>query len=107
MTTGSILVTVTTGGTPTQVTTDTTIKVCLIKAQTILGESGKMYLGNSQAMSKSTYANVLAVLSPVASGPLDRFELRSDENRNGFQLSTLWVDAETNGQKLLITYTIA
>lgn len=107
MTTGSILVTVTAGGTPVQVTTDETIKVSSIHAQTILGESGKMYLGNSQTMSKSTYANVLAVLSPVASGPLDRFNLRADENRNGLQLSTLWVDAETNGQKMLVTYTIA
>lgn len=107
MTTGSILVTVATGGTPIQVTTDATIKVSAIKAQTILGESGKMYLGNSQAMSKTTYANVLAVLSPVASGPLDRFELVSDENRNGFQLSSFWVDAETNGQHLLVTYVIA
>lgn len=63
--------------------------------------AGAIYIG-LQGMSKSTGAGVLYVLKPGV--PASSVEAKSSRNVNMDDVSNYWVDADSNGDGVLVSY---
>ena len=98
-------VTVVTAGTPVRFSSST-INCNVVYVSTITGQAGQqMYVGVSGIV-KATLANVLRVLQKPVATPvtLDSFTFQSNVSAGPIDLSTLFVDADTNGDAILVSY---
>jgi hypothetical protein len=91
-------------GTPVQCTTDRTIVAQKLLVSQIPGTSGNTFFGRS-TLTKATYVGVIKGFLPAtgANGFTDTLEIDADGG-NPICLADYWVDADTNGQGLLIAY---
>lgn len=102
----STVITVSSAGTPVQVTTDDSIHVCNVMFATLVGGSGKILVGDS-GLNASTLAGVFAELLPEASADPSRLLITDQgEAGNSLRLSDFYIDAQTSGQKCLVTYSV-
>lgn len=98
-------VTVTTAGTPVRLTANT-LNCNSVFFSTISGQSGQqMYIGLS-GLVKATLVNVLRVLQkPVATpASLDNWPIICEVGQSPLDLSTIFIDADTSGDSLLVSY---
>lgn len=98
-------VTVTTAGTPVQIVT-TTLNCNSVFFSTIAGQSGQqMYIGLKN-MVKSTLVGVLHILEKSITTPafLDHWAIVCGVGQSPIDLSTIWIDADTSADSLLISY---
>jgi hypothetical protein len=96
-------ITVTTGGTPVQVST-TRVGANSIMFQQIPGNTGKMYIGDSTLV-KATLVGVHAVLPIPTTNILPSYTATIVEAPAGLNAAEFWVDAEVNGEGVLVSYT--
>ena len=92
-------------GTIKQATT-TTLNVNAIMFQTLTGQSGnQMYIGTS-ALVKSTLVGCLHILQkPVATpASLDYWIMQAQAGGDPIDLSTIWFDADTTNDGILVSY---
>jgi hypothetical protein len=95
MTPTTVLVTITTAGTPQQITTDATLRAKKVRIQPL---DGIGYVG-IEGLNKTTFAGCLARLpqdSPLV--------IEADDNCAQIQLSKYWLDSTANTQKFLVAY---
>lgn len=97
-------VNVVTPGTPTRLSTDSTVTASKLFFQAIPGLTGKTYVG-VPAMTKATLAGVARTLCPnAASGFSENFEIESQDGENSIRLADYAIDADVAGEGLLVTY---
>ena len=96
-------VTVTLGGTPVRVTS--TVTNCTqLYIQALAANTGKIYVGLSNLV-KATLVGALAVL-PIPSAALIPTYIPWSLAQGGIDLSTIWLDADVNGEGVLISYLV-
>ena len=93
-------VTVTTAGTPVQVTATST-RCQAISLQALSTNTGKIYVGNAQAMSKSTLANVLGVVAVPTANTIPSASI-SQQGTAGLDASSFWLDSDNSGEGVLV-----
>jgi hypothetical protein len=89
---------VATPGTPVPLATDAAITASKLFVQTVPGLTGKMYLG-APTMSKTTLAGVARVFSAG-----DTFLLESQDGTDSIRLKDYAIDADVEGEGLLVSY---
>jgi hypothetical protein len=95
---------VVTPGTPTRLSTDSTVTACKLFFQAIPGLTGKTYVG-VPAMTKATLAGVARTLCPNAAGGFsENFEIESQDGENSIRLADYAIDADVAGEGMLVTY---
>src|SRR5438046_2090482 len=98
------VITVTTAATRVRATATST-PCQSIFVQAVATNTGKMYVGNS-AVVGSTLAGCFAVLpAPVGTAPavtLASFSASIPLAPGGLNLADIWIDSDTNGEKVLI-----
>lgn len=103
------VVTVTTPGTPVQLTTDVNLHVTKVRAQVVIGQVGKMYLGVS-GINRTTFAGVVKVFWPTGGGGgiADAVEIGLDaQGSTPIRLADLYVDGDVGGEGLIVSYLAA
>lgn len=104
-------VAVTTAGTPVRVTSgqaDPTKKVSAhtVFLQALSGNTGRIFVGKSSSMNKSTYVDVVGMIpapsASTATGTLPYFEATIVPSPNGFNLADFWLDAEVSTDAVLV-----
>jgi|SRR5581483_10941940 len=100
-------VSVTSPGTPVQVTSDLSIRCAKILFAVDTANTGKTYLGGA-GMSKTTRAGVgRAFTQPPASGPQDGLLISERPGEgNSLRPADYWIDADNANDGLLVTYWI-
>jgi len=100
---------VSTPGTPVPLTTNTTLLASRVRVQTVIGETGRIWLGVSD-MNKNTHAGVMKQFWPTgasgadASVPADSWEMNESGGDNTIQLSSLFLDAAVAGEGAIVEY---
>jgi hypothetical protein len=93
---------VTTAGTPVPVTATKTLCNQIV-VSVLAANTGKTYFGTA-ALVKSTFVGVVVqFLIPPATGAAATFILRPEEGGNQLNAADFWVDADVNGEGLLVT----
>lgn len=93
---------VTTAGTPVRVTATATPCYGLIVTP-VAGNAGATHFGVS-GLTKATLVGVIKTfLKPGATGVQDHLQITAPEG-NPLNAADFWVDAETNGDALLVSY---
>lgn len=93
-----LVITVTTAGTPVQVSA-TPLYVRSYIGQAHHANSGKIFIGNSSANALSANAHALTARETFG---IDGDVLKDRSLQ--FDLSNIWVDSDTNGSKLIVSY---
>lgn len=101
--------TVTTPGTPVQVSVPSVINppschACIIEA--LFGNTGKVYVGTS-GLTKSTLADVLVVLPIPTSNLIPTFSISIVSGANALHLRDLWIDADVAGEGVIVSAVVA
>ncbi|MGH9673565.1 MAG: hypothetical protein ACRD44_10320 [Bryobacteraceae bacterium] len=100
---------VSTPGTPVPFTTNATLLVSRVRVQTVIGETGRIWLGVS-GMNKNTHVGVMKQFWPTgasgaaASMPADSWEINESGGDNTIQLSSLFLDAAVAGEGAIVEY---
>ena len=101
-------ITVASAGTPVQFSS-TVLNCNAVYISTITGQSGQqMYIG-VKSFVKATLVGVLKILQkPIASTPvyLDNWVVQSNVAAGPIDLSTLYVDADTTNDAVLVSYLV-
>lgn len=96
-----------TPGTPVRVTNDLEIFCHRIMFAVIPGNTGKTYIGTA-GMQKSTLTSVARVFTAPNAGPQDGMILPpSGDGTNAYRLADFYVDSDTAGDGVLVTYWVA
>jgi hypothetical protein len=100
-------VTVPAAGTPVRSTanlTDPTRRYAVhgVLIQALTGNTGKVYIGTT-GLNKSTLANVFAVLAIPTTNQLPTFSAALTLAPNAITLDDLYLDADINGEGVLVT----
>jgi hypothetical protein len=99
-------ITVTTAGTPVQATS-TSIMAHEVIIEPLAGNSGKSYVGNSTINVSSGAGVSKTFLPPAASGGNDSYRLNARSgDGNTIDVSQFWVDVQTSGQGVTVSYAI-
>lgn len=94
-------VTVTTAGTPVRVTATAT-RCQSIAVQAWPANAGKIWVGTSASMNKTTGEGILAIIAiPDAVIPAASFSIPLSPA--GLDASSLWIDADNNGEGCIVT----
>jgi hypothetical protein len=93
-------VTVTTAGNPVRVTATST-PCQSISLQALSTNTGKIYVGNIQAMSKTTLVGVLGVIAVPTSNALPSASI-SQMSPAGLDASSFWLDADNSGEGVVV-----
>jgi hypothetical protein len=99
MTVQSLKVTVPAAGTPVAVTSDATLVANRVVVSGLPANTQKAYFGNSD-LSKATLAGVIN--KPLAASA--ETEMVAHSGSNVFRLADFLVDADVNGEGVLVTY---
>lgn len=104
-------VTVTTAGTPVRCTINESDPTARVAAHSYLVEAkstntGAIYIG-SASMNKSTGAGVYAVLPPPTLNIYPSFSSNIVEAAAGFNMNEVYLDADVNGEKALVSFVLA
>ena len=104
-------VTVTAAGTPVRLTSNETTPADRYPVHSYLIEvvssnTGKIFVGSS-TMNKATGAGVYAVLPPPTTNVYPSFSSNIVEAAAGFNLAEVYLDADVNGEKALVSVIIA
>lgn len=96
---------VATAGTPVQVSADATLLAAKILVQAVIGETGRMFLGTA-GLDRTTHAGVIRQFHPTGAGGAvpDSLHIDAPDGTNALRLADYWVDANVNGEGLLVTY---
>lgn len=81
-----------------------TVHAFLISA--LAGNAGKVYIGLA-GMNKSTLVGVLVVLPVPTTNLIPTFAVSLTQAANALSLSDLWIDADTNGDGVLVSGVVA
>lgn len=104
-------VSVATAGTPVRVTSTQTnpaakVSVHTIFLQAVAANTGRIFVGTSSAMNKTTLAGVVGMIpapsASAATGTLPYFEATIAPAANGFNLADFWLDAEVSTDSVLV-----
>lgn len=95
-------VTVTTAGTPVRVTSTKT-GAQAIMVQAWHANTGKIFVGTSASMNKTTGAGVLAMIPAPTTGVIPTASFSIPLAPVGMDASDLWIDADTNGEGCIVT----
>lgn len=100
-------VTVVTAGVPVRLTTNRTDPAQPYKAHSLFveqvtGNTGKLYVGVSSSMNKTTLVGVVAVI-PAPAGSLPFLDMSDELAPNGIAVSEMWLDADTSGEGALVS----
>jgi len=96
-------ITVTTGGTPVRVTANH-IGVNSIAFQQLAAQTGKIFIGTA-TLNKGTLVGVLAVLAVPTANILPSASFTIVNAPAGLDARDFWVDADVNGEGVLVSYT--
>lgn len=99
------VITVATAGVPVQATTSR-IPAHAILIEALWSNGGRMYIGNS-ALVVSTKTGLLSVLpapSDPVKGPFPAVSAGIPSAPNGLRLDEIWIDAQTSGDSVIISY---
>ncbi len=96
------VVTVTNAGTPVQVTA-TRKPVHAVLIETYWTNSGRMYVGDS-TLNVSTNTGLMNALPPPTTNVFPSVSAGIPSAPNGLNLSDLWIDAQNNGEKVIVSY---
>ena len=104
-------VTVTTAGTPVRATSTQSVPGTQISCQSIAfqalsSNTGKIYIGTSSSMSKSTYAGVVAVLAVPATNIIPGYNA-SQLSVAGLNVADFFLDSDNNGEGVIVSYAVA
>lgn len=94
-------------GTPVQVSTDTTLRVNRIRFAVVIGQTGRIFLG-SAGMNKTTGVGVIKEFWPTGAGGAiaDAWEVADSAGGDTLRPSDFWVDANTSGEGLMVSYCV-
>lgn len=104
-------VAVTTAGTPVRITSgqaDPSKKVSVhsVFLQAISTNTGRIFVGTSSAMSKTSFVGVVAMIpapsASAATGTLPYFETTIVPSPNGYNLADFWIDAEVSTDGVIV-----
>ena len=90
-------------GTPVRVTSDTSIRAHRIRFAVVIGETGRVFLG-VEGMNKATGAGVVKEFWPTGAGGGVADELVLESASGELRPSDYYIDANTAGEGLIITY---
>lgn len=93
-------------GTPGQVTTATTYCNSILM-ETWPTNTGKMYIGTSASMNKSTGDGLVAILPAPTNGVLFSWSATVPYAPGGVRGDQLWIDADNSGDSLLVSIAVA
>lgn len=74
--------------------------------EVLAGNTGKIYIGVA-GMNKTTLVGVIVVLPVPTANLIPTFSVSLTAAANALSLSDLWIDADTNGEGVLISGVIA
>jgi hypothetical protein len=102
-------VVVTTGGTEVRSTLNEPDQTARVGAQSffvqqVTGNTGKIFVG-SVGLDRITLAGVYAVLPAPTAGVLPSFSATVTESPAGFNMADIYIDADTNGESALVSFT--
>lgn len=111
---------VTTAGTPVQITASSVYQAALTAAglstafktvQAILiqawqGNTGKIYVGK-QTLNKTTGVDVGNILVAPSASSIPSFGAANQMSAAGVDVDALWLDADTNGEGVLVTLLVS
>ena len=97
--------TVASAGTPVQLTTTRTMAHAVL-IQAVHTNTGDMYVGVSTSMDPTDGTDMIAVLSePTAGETPPSISIGPVHGAaNAFDLREIWIDAEVNGEEVLVSY---
>ncbi len=101
----TIVVTVTTAGTPVRVVSSASSPYRKVKSALFFpeaGNSGSIYIGDA-SVADDNYAAVLVAESNAASVSGDHIMDAVDDRANSLDLYNTWVDSEDNGDVCMVT----
>jgi hypothetical protein len=96
-------VTVTTAGTPVQVTTTRTVAQSVM-VQALAANTGLIYVGLS-TLNKSTGVGVLGIIPIPTTNIIGSVSASIPLAPAGINLADLWIDSTVNGEGVIISYT--
>lgn len=96
---------VSTPGTPVRLTTDTTLRVARLRFATVIGETGRVFLGVA-GMTKANGTGVIKEFWPTGAGGgvADQIEIEAIENRHLLIPADYYIDANTANEGLIASY---
>lgn len=95
-------ITVPTAGTPVQVST-TRIPAHAILIEALWTNTGRVYIGDSTLV-VGTKTGLLNVLPPPTGNMFPAVSAGIPAAPNGLDLSQIWIDVQTNGEGVLVSY---
>jgi hypothetical protein len=95
--------TVTTAGTPVQITATSQLTHSIL-FQALSGNTGKIFIGTSAAMVKSTLVGVITVIPVPTVNVLPGINFAWPDAHFQYDLADYWLDSDNNGEGLLISY---
>ena len=98
-------ISVATSGTPVQVSTNLSLYVNRVRFAVVIGQTGRVFLGTS-GMNKTTGAGIVKEFWPTGAGGAiaDSWEIHDPTGANTLRLADFWVDANTAGEGLMVSY---
>jgi hypothetical protein len=92
-------------GTPVPLSA-TPLLVAKVRVQAVIGETGRVFLGDRSTFNKATGAGVIKEFWPtgVGGGKADEFEIDATSRGNVIDLSKLYLDANVAGEGAIVTY---
>ncbi len=96
---------VTSPGTPVGVSSDRSLRVACLRFQAVIGEAGRVFLG-VKSMNKNTGSGLIKEYWPTGAGGgvADEFEVVSPDGTNSLRPSDYYVDANSPGEGLIVSY---
>jgi hypothetical protein len=80
--------------------------VSKVRVQTVIGETGRVFLGDRPSFNKATGAGVIKEFWPTGAGGgvADEIELDAGARGNVIDLSKLYLDANVAGEGAIVSY---
>lgn len=96
---------VTSPGTPVPLS-PTPLMVSKVRVQAVIGETGRIFLGDRPSFNKATGAGVIKEFWPTGAGGgvADEIEFDAGTRGNVIDLSKLYLDANVPGEGALVSY---